>query len=254
VSSFRSTPASTFARVCARPSSIRWFLRRCAQVSDGSVGRAMTHARHGELTQRYSGRRRESRQGSMRSRRTITLTSACLMTLSLLAALPVAASAGSLLSGYGGPGQGSQAIIGASLVNGGGGTGGPRGGDSGGGSGAGAGPASSATSSVPTGTSPGGTVAVRSRPGKHVGGAGSGKRRNSPVGSVSAGGSEGSPAPSSSAAARLAAARLAPEGASTLGLSRENLLFVLLALGALILTGFFTRRMAGPARRVGAGS
>src|SRR5271163_4080247 len=55
----------------------------------------------------------------MRSRRTITLTIASLMTLS--AAFPVAAWAGPLLSGYGGPGQGSQAIIGGGLVNGGGG-------------------------------------------------------------------------------------------------------------------------------------
>ncbi|HXP28462.1 MAG TPA: hypothetical protein VN804_01790, partial [Solirubrobacteraceae bacterium] len=41
-------------------------------------------------------------------------------------AAPQAALAGSLLSGYGGPGEGSQALIGASLVKG------PRGGGGGG--------------------------------------------------------------------------------------------------------------------------
>ena len=72
--------------------------------------------RHGELTRSYSSRRRESRQGSMRSRRIITPIIACLVAVS--AALPAAASAGSLLSGYGGPGQGSQAILGSALLNG----------------------------------------------------------------------------------------------------------------------------------------
>ena len=54
----------------------------------------------------------------MRSRRIITSAIACIAALSAAAAMPVAAPAGSLLSGYGGPGQGSQVILGSSLVNG----------------------------------------------------------------------------------------------------------------------------------------
>ena len=52
----------------------------------------------------------------MRSRRMITPTIAL---VALSAAMPVAASASSLLSGYGGPGQGNQAILGSALLGGG---------------------------------------------------------------------------------------------------------------------------------------
>ena len=69
----------------------------------------------------------------MRSRRIIASAVICIA--GLLAAMPAAASAGSLLSGYGGPGEGSQVILGASLVNGPrGGGGSPGGGGSQGGS------------------------------------------------------------------------------------------------------------------------
>src|ERR1700690_4279436 len=67
-------------------------------------------------------------------RRTIT---AIVALLSMLALVPAAALAGPLLSGYGGPGQGNQAILGAGL-------GGGRGGDGGGGHGSSHGAAGSA--------------------------------------------------------------------------------------------------------------
>jgi hypothetical protein len=73
--------------------------------------------------------------------------------LALAAAMPAAAVASSLLSGYGGPGQGNQAILGAALVNG------PRGG---GGSGSSSGSTTSGTSgaAAPTGSSTSGSGAA----------------------------------------------------------------------------------------------
>src|SRR2546421_57056 len=50
------------------------------------------------------------------------ITSAGLL-LAAAACMPVAAHANPLLSGYGGPGQGNQAILGATLLNGSGGGG-----------------------------------------------------------------------------------------------------------------------------------
>ena len=184
----------------------------------------------------------------MRSRRTIKLTTACLLTLCLSAALPVAATAGSLLSGYGGPGQGSQEIIGAAVVHGGSHGGGSRGGGSGGGSSSSAGPVAAATSSAATGTTSGASASLRPRPGKHAATANRTPRVKGQVGSVSAGGSKAYPALSPSAAVRAAT------GGGTLGLSGANLLYMALVLGALIFTGLLTRRLVGGASRVGTGS
>ena len=47
-----------------------------------------------------------------------------------------------------------------------------------------------------------------------------------------------------SVAAREAALRQAAEGSEPLGVTGSDLLYILLALGALILTGFITLRMA----------
>lgn len=186
----------------------------------------------------------------MRSRRTTTLAIACIA--SLLAAWPAAATAGSLLSGYGGPGQGSQVILGGSLVNGppkGGG--GPPGGGSQGGGGSQetggsstAGRGSVAARSGSAGGTPTGSVAHRhsaaaGRQGAHatvrITGASSGRSRSYP-------------------AAEDAASRSAGVGSETLGLSGMDLLFILLALGALVLTGVVTRRMARTSAAGGTGS
>jgi hypothetical protein len=188
----------------------------------------------------------------MRSRRTITATTACLLTLSLSAVLPVAAMAGSLLSGYGGPGQGSQAIIGAGLVNG-GGRGGSRGGGSGGGSSSAAGASSAgsaavATSAAGTGTTPGAAASQRPKPGKHGAKAKAAAPVKGQTGSVSAGGSKASAAFATSAAVHGA------PGGGTLGLSGANVLYMILALGVLIFTGLLTRRLVVGAGQVGTGS
>ena len=107
--------------------------------------------RHEELTRSYSGRRRGPRRGSMRSRRIITPAIACIA--ATLAASPAAAPASPLLSGYGGPGQGSQVILGSSLVNGSAEGGG--GGSQGGGGSTGAGESSSAAAAGRLGTASG---------------------------------------------------------------------------------------------------
>ncbi len=187
----------------------------------------------------------------MRSRRTITLTTACLLTLSLSAALPAAAPAGSLLSGYGGPGQGSQEIIGAGLVNGGSrGGGGSGGGGSSGGSAAAVGSATAAAAGVATATSPAVAAPIRSRPGKRAPSAtGRAQRIKGQVGSVAAGGTT-----TSAALSPDAAVQAVPGGSSALGLSNASLLYIALALAALILTGVFMKLLVRPAQRVGTGS
>src|SRR2546430_7195651 len=68
-------------------------------------------------------------QGSMKTRRRIIETAGCALLAAAL--LAPSASAGPLLSGYGGPGGGNQAILGSGLLNGpgsggGSGPGGPR--------------------------------------------------------------------------------------------------------------------------------
>ncbi|HEY1834670.1 MAG TPA: hypothetical protein VGG08_09555, partial [Solirubrobacteraceae bacterium] len=108
----------------------------------------------------------------MRSHRKTTPIAAVL-TLALAALAPSAASANPLLSGYGGPGQGDQAIIGAALVNG------PGQGGSGGGGGGGGGEAPAGSVSLEaspsvapaSGTTPSRTKAHRAgdKNGRHQG-------------------------------------------------------------------------------------
>src|SRR5438309_8805588 len=74
-------------------------------------------------------------QGSMTNRgRTIRMAGSTLAVglASAWAAVPATAHAGPLLSGYGGPGQGNQAILGSALVGGSSGGGGTSGGGGGG--------------------------------------------------------------------------------------------------------------------------
>ena len=165
----------------------------------------------------------------MRSRRIITPTIAL---VALSAAMPVAASGSSLLSGYGGPGQGNQAILGSSLVNGGGPKSGGGGGAPAGGGGSTATGASS-TVNAQTRVVRGGKVSLARPHGSRTHGQGK-------QGSVRKPAPTGSGAQVYPASARGAAAG----GSETLGLSSEDLLYVLLALCGLVLTGMVTRRMA----------
>jgi hypothetical protein len=199
------------------------------------AGRRPTR-RHEELTRSYSGRRREPGQASMRSRRFITSAIVCSAALS--AAMPAVAPASSLLSGYGGPGQGSQAIIGSSLVNGppNGGGGPPTGGGS-----AGSGEsASAAQGNLATGAGSPSRASVGST--AHRGRAE--LRRGRTRAGVDVLGASSSGSRAHPASARDAALRTAGEGSDTLGVSGMDLLYILVALCALLLTGVVTRRIA----------
>jgi hypothetical protein len=164
-----------------------------------------------------------------RDRRTIW---APLAALAVIACAPSVATAKSspLLSGYGGPGQGEQAILGGGLVNT------PKGGGGGSGS-SGAGsseltlPSSSAgsTSKAGTGSSAAGHRAAR---------------RHHPSSTSSTVPSQGN------AATALPSAQVSDRGVSggTLGVSSGEVLYLLLALAALALTGALTRQLARRAR------
>ncbi len=166
---------------------------------------------------------------------------AALLAVTLTAALPAAALAGSLLSGYGGPGEGNQAILGSALLNGSGhrgGGGGSSGGPStGGGSTAGGSTAGSTTSSgsgvgaVPAGLASGRSSAKPDTGVRNITGrTGSSKH--------------GSNAQTYTGVTRPASSEASAAGSGTLGLSGADVLYMLLALGALVFTGALTVRLA----------
>jgi hypothetical protein len=164
----------------------------------------------------------------------LTIT-AIVASLTMLALVPAAALAGPLLSGYGGPGQGNQAILGSGLVGG-------RGGDGSGGHGSSPGAAGSAGHE--------GSVASAAA---SVGAGGS----NSSSGTATAKGRHPQAAGSTRAAVRshpgertpglprrAAATGAAAGGGGALGLSGADVVYILLALGALVVTGALTRVLA----------
>jgi hypothetical protein len=166
---------------------------------------------------------------------TTTLT---LLALVLSTAPPANAASGSLLSGYGGPGQGSQAILGSALLNG------PSGGSTGSGS---TGSGSSSASSSRAGT--GSAATGKRRPSA----SGASRRASRRAHSGAAATSHGTR--SSSGAARTytasdeaATSQARAQGSSTLGLSGTDFLYLLLALAALALTAVLTRLLARPGR------
>ncbi len=184
-----------------------------------------------------------SRQGSMNRYRKII--SICGFSAAIALVVPAVAPASSLLSGYGGPGQGNQAILGAALLNG------PRGGGgSGGGSG---GVTEGASESSAESTSPGASGETGQSSGTQPAAGGSGNG--------TAGGADGQDAATRRAArkgARAGTSRrpaLAPsyypaaeripvgEQSSTLGFSGADLIYIILGAGTLAFVGVFTRRM-----------
>jgi hypothetical protein len=181
-----------------------------------------------------------------RQRLTITAT---LLALAGLGMTPTFASAaGPLLSGYGGPGQGNQAILGSAVVNGGSGGGskgsgsGSRGSSSSGSSSLSAtGANSSAGTGTGTATSSAGTAASTAAKGAASAAASqsSGKHAKQTLAGTSKTGVATSGSPSS-----LTASRGGVGGSETLGLSGADLLYILLAFGALVFTGFMTRSLA----------
>jgi len=176
-------------------------------------------------------------QGSMTTQRgTVRIWFALGAWLAFAAAAPAPAQAqtGTLLSGYGAPGQGNQVILGATLL------GGPGGGSAGsGGSGGANGLAVAASGSaglVAAGhgaavTAAGNAGSVRSGKASRAGGAG-----------------RSGAAPGGSTPASYPAVEPASATSPALGLSGTDVLYIALAAAVLGLTVVLTRRMvrAGP--------
>jgi hypothetical protein len=199
--------------------------------------------------QRCSGRRKESKAGSMKRSQIIAATTALMAALSAVA--PGVVRANSLLNGYGGPGQGNQAILGSALLNGpGGGSGG------GGGRGASTGEAKPglAASSLAEATSGGARAGRRNAAHSGLGSGTGGKGRTTGGAATGGGGKAGGSGQTGKASVGAADAYLASEhgearaasdGLETLGLSARDLLYLLFTLCLLVSTGMATRRLTG---------
>ena len=162
----------------------------------------------------------------MSHRRTIAIA-ASVAALALAAAAPQAL-AGPLLSGYGGPGQGNQELLGATLI----------GGSSGGGGGSAAGqPASVSIEAAPARAA---ATASGSSSGAGHGQSAPAARRT-PSASPQA-----APRRASEPAAILPGASDTGYGVSTapLGITGADLVYILLSVGGLLLAGMFTRQVA----------
>ncbi|HTD07423.1 MAG TPA: hypothetical protein VK680_00910 [Solirubrobacteraceae bacterium] len=171
------------------------------------------------------------------TRRTIIKLTLIVMIVAALA--PAAANAGSLLSGYGGPGEGNQAILGSALLNGPSGKGGAGGGSGTGGTGrsgsygsliANATEGQSASSSRGSGGSTSSTSSRSSKSG--------GKQRHVEAGAGKASNSASQPYKHTF---RASTETSGSGGLQPLGLSGADLLYILLALVVLALTGVVTR-------------
>jgi hypothetical protein len=189
----------------------------------------------------------QGREGMTRQQRT---TSIVLFVVLLAVAMPSAAPANSLLSGYGGPGEGNQAILGSALLNTPKGGGGGSSGDAGGGGGG---------VSQTSGTQPSEAVAPQSAHGSSAGEKGSTARPGKGARTTKrATRGATSPAAQGTAAIYPAASREEAAGGSrALGLSGADFVYIILALGVLALTGFLTARVARTAAtpdRTGASS
>lgn len=168
-------------------------------------------------------------QGSMTTkRRTIRIAGILLgAALGMSAALPLTAQAGPLLSGYGGPGQGNQAILGSTLL------GGPGGGSAGGGGASGGGAQGSGSSAAASTLAAAGTTAGASHSSRalHAGSATHAAPQRGVAGELAA-----SSYPASEPAAT--------SSGSAFGLSGSDLAYILLGAAALAFTGALTRRVA----------
>jgi hypothetical protein len=158
------------------------------------------------------------------------ITTAALAALALLLWAPVTAGASNpLLSGYGGPGEANQAILGATLS-----------GTGSGGSGAGGG--SAAASATPTTLEVAPAVAgsgSATRPG------GRSTHQTHRPATKARSGSDASGAATGAYRPRSPAASGAAAGTEPLGVNGTDLLYIVLAFGALLLTALVTRRFNG---------
>jgi hypothetical protein len=156
------------------------------------------------------------------------------LALAAAALVPGSASAGSLLSGYGGPGEGNQVILGAALL------GGPSGGAGAGGEGgSGSGGQGSALVAPGQGAAAGpGTTGAS--------GAAAGRGRHSHARANAASGNAGEP---SAQGQRTPTSPVNIDVSKSEVLPSSDLQYILLALVALAATGAMTRRLAREPRR-----
>jgi hypothetical protein len=170
-----------------------------------------------------SGRRREPKVGTLRTHRFISaavLAAVCICPQVAAASRPSPSS--TLLSGYGGPGQGNQAILGSTLI---GGAGGKGGGKSKGGGPPGPSAAAAITSIALPQAAPS-----------------SSHRRAGQVPTKRSATRHASETPAPAYVRGTPASDRAAGG--TLGLTGADLLYGVLALGALALTALLTVRLA----------
>ena len=182
----------------------------------------------------------------MTRHRTIILIVGCLVAFG---AAPSAALASSLLSGYGGPGQGNQAILGSALLKGPGGGSGSSGGGSGESSSLASSTGSSTTSSEAAASNGTGSSTQSAAGHKASGSRASGAHRGSQA--------HRSAGPPSIAEVYAAAERNRPAASTpALGLSGTDLLLIVLVLIVLGLIAVLSRRLIrvpGAASSRGAG-
>jgi hypothetical protein len=161
------------------------------------------------------------------------ITSILLFAALVGAAMPGTAPANSLLSGYGGPGEGNQAILGSALLNA------PKGGGGSGGAGG-----SQASGSQISGAQSGETSAPQSTHGSSGGTKSSARRRKEGARSTKTPVRTASQAEEGTRVIYPAASReVTTSGSRALGLSGADFVYIILALGVLALTGFLTVRL-----------
>jgi hypothetical protein len=163
------------------------------------------------------------------------IVSILLLASALSAALGSSAPASPLLSGYGGPGAGNQAILGSTLLNG------PRGGGGGGAGGGGAGSAGSSVSAASSSSVGAGTAV--STTGAHAAGTHAGATTHAGHGQRAADGTGRSSVEPASPYPLLERGSAGQSTGVAFGLSGVDLLYVLLVLGALALTAMLTTRL-----------
>ncbi len=165
----------------------------------------------------------------MKTHRVIS-TTASLLAVALSLSAPASAPANSLLSGYGGPGQGNQAILGSALVNG------PSGGGGGASGSAGAATLASAPQAGALPPASGGAPAAARR-------AAAGSTRTAAHKRHAH--ASAAPAPAYTPSKARKSALLAVDGGTpALGLSGGDVLYILLGFAALTVTALLTRQLA----------
>jgi hypothetical protein len=157
------------------------------------------------------------------------------------------AHGGTLLSGYGTPGEGNQAILGSALLGGGSGGGAGSGGSRGSGGGQGAAqPGGSQGAGVQAAGSTGASTGTGSGASRTTGRTGAGQKQTANgTGNHSLSRSGRGAAGTSGGSHTLFAGSASANSASVpvLGITGTDLLYILLGVGGLLLTGIFTRQL-----------